>query len=96
MKRHEPLRIDAIIRKMVDATGLRPDLARHTVESMWPKVVGPHIAGYTGRIYVRERLLHVHITSAPLKEELGYAREALVERLNEGAGASVIDNIIFH
>ncbi len=96
MKRTEPLRLDEVIKRMIEATGLHSDFARHSVESMWPRIVGPHIAGYTGRIFVRDRSLHVYITSAPLKEELGFAVEALVDRLNEAVGASVIDNIIFH
>ena len=96
MKRTEPLRLDEIIRRMIDATGMRPEFSRRSVESMWPDVVGPHIASYTGRIYVEGRLLHVYIVSAPLKEELGYARENLVERLNQAVGADVIDDIYFH
>lgn len=96
MKRSEPLRLDEIIRRMIDATGMRPELSRRTVVTEWPDVVGRHIASYTGQIYVRERTLHVHIVSAALKEELGYARDRLVERLNEAVGTEVIDNIIIH
>ncbi len=94
MRRTEPLRIDEIIRRMVEATGMRPDLMRHSVESMWPRVVGPHIAAYTGRIFVSGRTLNVYITSAALKEELGYARADLVDKLNEAVGENVIDNIV--
>lgn len=96
MKRTEPLRLDAIIERMIDATGLRPDLGRHTIESAWPRIVGRHIADYTGRLYVDGTKLHVYITSAALKEELGYARAQLVDRLNEAAGADVIDDILIH
>lgn len=66
------------------------------MESVWPQVVGKDIALYTGRIFVRDTTLHVYITSAPLKEELGYARDLLVKRLNEAVGAEVIDSIIIH
>lgn len=96
MKRVEPLRLGEIIQQMIDATGMRPALQRHTVESMWEPTVGKHIASYTGRIYVEGRALHVYIVSAPLKEELGYVREKLVEKLNEAVGESVIDTIIIH
>ena len=96
MKRTEPLRIDEILRRMIDATGMRPEFSRRSVESMWPAVVGQHIASYAGRIYVQARTLHVHITSAALKEELGYSRPQLVEKLNEAVGTNVIDNITLH
>lgn len=96
MKRTEPLLINQIIRQMIEDTGLRPAFQRHSVESVWPQVVGKDIALYTGRIFVRDTTLHVYITSAPLKEELGYARDLLVKRLNEAVGAEVIDSIIIH
>ncbi len=96
MKRSEPLRVDEIIEKMVTATGLRPQFQAHSIENVWPDVVGKHINAFTSRVYVRERTLHVHITSAPLKEELGYMRELLVKQLNRAAGADVINNIAIH
>lgn len=96
MKRTEPLRIDEIIEKMVDATGLRPQMEAHSIENVWPDVVGKHINAYTSRVYVRDRILHVHITSAALKEELSYMRDLLVRQLNQAAGAAVITNIQIH
>ncbi|MDE6854368.1 MAG: DUF721 domain-containing protein [Muribaculaceae bacterium] len=96
MKRTEPLRIDEIIRRMIDATGMRPEYSRRSVESMWPAVAGRNIAAYTTRLYVKDRLLHVFISSASLKEELGYVRAQLARRLNDAVGADVIDNVILH
>lgn len=96
MKRKEPLLINEIIHRMIESTGMRPDLARHTAEAMWPKVVGESIAAYTGRLYIKDRVMHAYITSASLKEELGYARASLTERINEAVGGDVIDDIILH
>ena len=96
MKRKEPLSIGEVINRMIDSTGMRDNLDRHKAESMWPKVAGPSIAAYTGRLYVQGRTLHAYITSAPLKEELGYAREVLTEKINQAVGKDVIDDIILH
>lgn len=90
------MRLDEIIEQMVTATGLRPQFQAHAVESVWPDVIGKHINAYTSRVYVRDRTLHVHLTSASLKEELGYMRELLVRQLNTAAGADVISNIVIH
>lgn len=95
MKRTQPLRLDAIIQQMIDATGLRAQLNRRAVESFWPDVVGANIASYTGRVFVRDTTLHVQIVSAPLKEELSYMKELLVRQLNEAAGQTVIKDIKF-
>ena len=95
------MRLGVVIKRMSDATGKRavhgrrPEYERRAVESLWPDVVGKHIASYTGRIYVKDRTLNVQIISASLKEELSYLRELLVRQLNEAAGADVISSIRF-
>ncbi|MBD5215390.1 MAG: DUF721 domain-containing protein [Bacteroidales bacterium] len=93
MKRSEPMRIGEVITQMIEATGLRPELNRRSIESAWPTVVGKHIAAYTASVRVVERTLYVDVRSASLKEELMYLRELLVKQLNEHVGASVIDRI---
>ena len=40
MKRSEPMRIGEVITQMIEATGLRPELNRRSIESAWPTVVG--------------------------------------------------------
>ena len=40
MKRREPRLLGAIIENMIDATGLRPQYQRHSIEAVWPQVVG--------------------------------------------------------
>lgn len=89
------MRIDAVIQKMIDATGLRPEYNRRSIESVWPDVVGRNIAAYTGRIYVKDSTLHVQILSSALKEELSYIAGSLTAHLNEAVGAEVITAIRF-
>lgn len=96
MKRVEPRTIGDLINDMIARTGMTAAICRHNVENAWPAVAGAAIAAYTSHVIVRERTLHVYITSAPLKEQLGYVREALVEKLNAAAGAEVINNIAIH
>ena len=60
------------------------------------EVLGPTIMQYTRNIYVRDKVLHVSLTSSVLRSELTLCRERLVKSLNDYAGASVITNIVFH
>ena len=62
----------------------------------WGEVLGPTIMQYTRNIYVRDKVLHVSLTSSVLRSELTLCRERLVKSLNDYAGASVITNIVFH
>ena len=58
-----------------------------------------HIAGinrYTTRRYVSGGVLHVYLTSAPLKNELSFNRDRLISAINRVVGAEVITDVHFH
>ena len=59
-------------------------------------MVGPAMARYTSNLYIKNQTLHVHLTSAVLRQELMMARELLVKNLNRQVGAQVIIDIHFH
>ncbi len=96
MKRTTPRTIGEIIDDMIARTGLKPEFQRHTAESVWPQTVGPNIAAYTSRVTMRGTTLHVYLTSAALKEELGYSREILRDKINEAIGEETVTNIVIH
>ena len=75
-----------------DNTELYEKMMEIRVQRAWGEVLGPTIMQYTRNIYVRDKVLHVSLTSS----ELTLCRERLVKSLNDYAGASVITNIVFH
>lgn len=98
MKRTEPKSFAAIFDEAMERVGASSTLAAQKASYMWPEVVGPGVARYTARRQVAEGgVLHVYITSAPLRQELSYLRERLIERLNNAADTpGAITDIIFH
>ena len=67
-----------------DNTELYEKMMEIRVQRAWGEVLGPTIMQYTRNIYVRDKVLHVSLTSSVLRS------------LNDYAGASVITNIVFH
>ncbi|KAB7731261.1 DUF721 domain-containing protein [Rudanella paleaurantiibacter] len=65
------------------------------LEAFWAKMMGSTIASRTTRLYVKERILYIEITSAPLRNELVNAKHKMVARINEDMGTSVIDDVVF-
>ena len=97
MKRSEAKSVGQILDEMIAATGNTVTYDRQRVCYLWSEVVGPAINRYTSRRYIDERgVMHVHIDSAALKNELSYLRDTLVRQLNEAAGKEVINAIIIH
>ena len=61
----------------------------------WPKLMGATIANRTGKIYFKNKVLFVEITSPPLKTELNMSKSKVMKILQESAGQGLIEEIIF-
>ena len=96
MKRTYPQHIAAIIEEAMNRAGLTDGLNDRRAAAVWADVVGPSIIRYTLRRYADHGVMHVYLTSAPLKNELSYSRAALVEAINKAVGADVVKEIVIH
>lgn len=96
MKRPDPQLVSTIITDMIERLGMTDQMRRDKAAALWPKVAGEAIAALTTRVNVADTTLHVWISSAPLKEELGYARQNLMLAINSALGQDFITNIAIH
>lgn len=95
MKRTYPKHIAEIIEESIAKAGLTESLNEQRAAAAWIDVVGPAINGYTTRRYVDHGVLHVYISSAPLKNELSN-RDRIISAINRIVGAEVINDVRFH
>ncbi len=95
MKKSNASSIGDLIRKYLRYEGLETPLNEKRLIQAWGELLGPSIASYTRSLYIKNQILYVHLSSAPLRQELMMGRERLVKSLNEHVGATVITNIIF-
>lgn len=96
MKRTDPKHIAGIIDEAINRAGLTESLNGQRAAAAWIDVVGPGINRYTTRRYVDHGVLHVYLTSAPLKNELSFNRDRLISAINRAVGAEVITDVQFH
>ncbi len=97
MKRTEPKSFAQIFDENMARAGQTDGLARHKACYIWPEIVGPNVNRYTTRRYVTDNgVLHIYISSAPLKQELSFLRSRLVAQINEAVGSDAITDIEFH
>jgi predicted nucleic acid-binding Zn ribbon protein len=96
MRRNNAEQIGDVIRFFLRQQGLESPLNEYRLVQAWGDVVGPAMARYTSNLYIKNQTLHVHLTSAVLRQELMMARELLVKNLNRQVGAQVIVDIHFH
>ncbi len=64
------------------------------IEALWEEIMGKTIAKYTDKIQVIGTTLFITSTVAPLKNELLYQKEKIIERINEALGDNVIKDVV--
>ena len=79
---------------LIDSYGLREKMDELDITTGWDEAVGPMIARHTMTVRLRKGRLNVRVDSAPLRHELTFMREALIEILNKRAGRRVVQEIV--
>jgi hypothetical protein len=94
MKKRNALSIGEALDEFLAGNGeLRERLLIIRIQRAWGEVLGPSILQYTRNIYVKNRVLHVFLTSSVVRNELLLSREQLVKSLNDHVGEEVITGI---
>ncbi|MBC7449508.1 MAG: DUF721 domain-containing protein [Hymenobacteraceae bacterium] len=74
---------------------LQGRLTQTRVLEAWPELMGRPVALKTTELYFQNRKLFVRISSAPLRHQLFMGRSEILLRVNESAGDSIIDEVVF-
>ena len=64
------------------------------IKSLWADIMGKTISTYTTELEVHRQTLYVTILSAPLRQELSYARETIRQRMNEALGEDFLKDVV--
>ncbi len=66
------------------------------IEEIWEKLMGKTIARYTNKINIHGSTLYITTSVAPLKQELTYQKEKIIQRVNEALGEKVINKVVIN
>ncbi|MDR0796044.1 MAG: DUF721 domain-containing protein [Tannerella sp.] len=95
MRRIDSVHIGDVIGEFFkDNPQLRQKILEVRIKRAWGEILGPMIMRSTQNLYVKNRTLHVSITSSALRNELMINRKRLLKSLNQHAKDEVIDQII--
>ena len=64
------------------------------IEEVWEKLMGKTISKYTEKIQIINRTLFITTHVGPLKQELVYQKDKIVERVNEALGEQTITEVV--
>ena len=64
------------------------------IEDVWEKIMGKTVAKYTDKLQIINSTLFVSTMVAPLKNELLYQKEKIIEMVNAELGEKIIKEVV--
>ena len=88
------MQIGEAVKQFVNKSRLKDGLRVVQIEIVWEEIMGKTIAKYTDKIQVINNKLFITTTVAPLKNELLYQKNQIINRINEAMGEKVITDVV--
>ena len=78
------------IQQFLKKSRLQSGIQALRIEDVWEQVMGKTVAKYTEKIQMINSTLFITTNVAPLKNELLYQKDKIIERVNEALGEKYI------
>lgn len=82
------------IKAFLNKSRLKTGIQALQIEQIWEKMMGKTIAKYTDKIEIINHTLFIRTNVGPLKQELMYQKEKIIERVNEALGENIIKEVV--
>jgi hypothetical protein len=86
--------IGEAIKKFLEQSQIRNGIQALQIEEVWEQIMGKTIARYTEQLRIINDTLFITTQVAPLKQELIFQKEKIIQRVNEALGQKVISKIV--
>ena len=82
------------IKAFLKKSRLKTGIQALQIEEIWASMMGKTIARYTEKIEIVNHTLFIRTTVGPLRQELMYQKEKIIERVNEALGEKTIRDVV--
>jgi hypothetical protein len=82
------------IKKFLEQSRIKGGIQALQIEDIWEQIMGKTIARYTDKLRIINDTLFITTQVAPLRQELIFQKEKIVQRVNEALGQKVISKIV--
>lgn len=94
MRKTNEQNIKAVLKDLVETYRLKSKLTQTKVEMLWEQLLGKTVTQHTTELKIRNQKLYVLVDSAPLRQELSYSREKILNDLNTKLEEDFLKEII--
>ena len=78
----------------INKSKLKNGIRALQIEEVWEQIMGKTIAKYTAKIEIINYTLFIRTNVGPLKNELMFQKNQIIERINEAFGEKVITQVV--
>ena len=82
------------MKEFINKSRLKNGIKALQIEQVWAEVMGKTIDKYTDKLEIIKQTLFVYTSVGPLKQELTYQKEKIIERVNEAMGEKIINAVV--
>jgi len=82
------------LKQFVQNSKLKNGIRAAQIEEVWLELMGNTIAKYTDKIYIFDQKLFIETSVGPLKNELGFQKQQIIDKVNEKMGENIITDVI--
>lgn len=94
MKKSRTNTLNSAFKLFLKVNGLETKYKEAMLINSWEKAVGGFINKNTKKMFIKNRILFVYISSSVVRNELQMVKTALISKLNQGVGERIIDDIV--
>ncbi len=94
MRRSKTISLAEAMKDYIKEMKLGDKLSEVSLINSWEELVGRAISSRTKKLFIKDHVLYVHLSSSVVRNELLMLRNALRDKLNEKAGREVINDIV--
>ena len=82
------------LQQFLKKSKLKTGIQAMQIEDVWEKIMGKTVAKYTDKLQIVGTTLFVSTVVAPLKNELLYQKEKIIELVNSELGEKIIKEVV--
>jgi hypothetical protein len=86
--------ISDVLKQFISQNKLEAGMDVVNVREAWKNLMGKGVNNYTTEIQLKGSVLYVALSSAVLREELGYGKDKIIKMINEELRKDLITNLI--
>ncbi|HTS43597.1 MAG TPA: DUF721 domain-containing protein [Puia sp.] len=82
------------MKQFLNQSRLKGPVLALRIGDIWEQIMGKTISRYTDKIEIHGQTLYIHTTVAPLKQELTYKKDKIIELVNEALGEKLLREVV--